>query len=80
MSDELLEKINVRLSALLALAVEEKVQSEETDRRRKRSLDRVLRDAGLTTVEIAALLGKTDRAMRKMLEKDTKSLSTTGSD
>jgi hypothetical protein len=39
-----------------------------SDRRRARSPERTLRDVGLSTDEIASILGKSDRIVGKTLE------------
>lgn len=60
-SDEVLNSIDGKLGALLAIAV---VDHLSEDRRASRSLDVILHDAGLGTGEIADLLGKSQRAVQ----------------
>lgn len=71
MDEEMLEGISAKLGALLALAIEDRIQNSETaDRRRPREIERLLRDVGLPTAEIARLVGKTPRRVRQVLEED----------
>ena len=68
---KLLESIDQKLTALLSISVDEHLRSNpELVEPRPRSIDRLLRDAGLPTTEIANILGKTSRAVQKMLKKE----------
>ena len=63
--DEYLEAINAKLGAILALMLESRIRDSETiDRRKARSLEQLLKDAGLPNTEIATLLGKSARYVR----------------
>jgi hypothetical protein len=67
--DEDLRRIETRLNAILALLLEGFIRDAGLrDRREPRSPERMLRDAGLSTTEIAPLLGKSGRRVRKALE------------
>ena len=67
--DEDLGRIEVRLNAVLALMLEQFIRDAGLrDRREPRSPERILHGAGLATPEIASLLGKSGRRVRKVLE------------
>jgi hypothetical protein len=69
MMEEDLGRIEVRLNAVLALLLERFIRDAGArDCREPRSPERILRDAGLSTSEIALLLGKSGRRVRKALE------------
>lgn len=73
---ELLNSIDSKLSALLAIAIVDRLP--DTARAKGRPLDRVLADAGLSPPEIAALMGKTRQAVQQVLaDKSTKSTPAT---
>jgi hypothetical protein len=63
---ELLESIDSKLSAILALMVDAHLR-ETNSRHRDRTPDELLSAAGLSSAQIAGLLGKTPRAVRKLL-------------
>jgi hypothetical protein len=65
---ELLERIDSKLAALLALVLDAHLRESGIAKAKERSIDRLLTDAGLSAQTIAALLGKTDRAVTKMLQ------------
>ncbi len=67
--EEVLNRIDAKLGALLAIALDEYLRETEVARPKPRSIDRLLTDAGLSTKEIAALLGKTDRAVQLAIAK-----------
>lgn len=68
MSEELLRGIDQKLRALLALQVHQQLADKSGSSKKPRSLDVVLADAGLSAKEIATILGKTDRAVRLVLQ------------
>jgi len=73
MDDKLatLKQIEIKLSALVGLAIEEAIRSSpDLARRRRRPIDAVLSDAGLTGTEIAKLLGKTPQAVSQVLQRE----------
>ena len=63
---ELLESIDSKLSAILALMLDAHLR-ESGSRHRERTPDELLSEAGVSNAQIAQLLGKTDRAVRKLL-------------
>lgn len=63
-SEEILESIDHRLGALLGLALDERLE----EKRRAKNLDQLLSRAGLGSAEIAAYLGKTQRAVQLALK------------
>ena len=67
MDEEVLKRIDTKLNALLALQLETFLRESGLSRRRQRSVDRILADAGLATREIAAVLGKTERAVQLVI-------------
>jgi hypothetical protein len=66
MESKVLTAIDQKLSALLALAIAERLP--ETARARSRPLDVVLRDAGLEVAQIATLMGKSQQAVYQVLD------------
>lgn len=62
-----LSRLESRLTALLALGVDAR-QRELGVRTKDRPVDVLLSDAGLSSKEIARLLGKTDRAVNLVLQ------------
>ncbi len=69
-NDDVLERIDSKLTALLALVLDSYLQGTDSARRRDRSIDRLLIDAGLSPQTVARLLGKTDRAVYLMLQRE----------
>lgn len=68
--NEILERIDSKLNALLALMLDQHLRETGAGRPKERSVDRMLTDAGLSAVNIAQLLGKTDRAVRLALQRE----------
>jgi hypothetical protein len=64
----LLQSIDTKLRALLALTVDAWITGGDSPRRNRRPLDVILSNAGLSTKEIANLMGKTDRSVRLVLQ------------
>jgi hypothetical protein len=65
----LLGSIDAKLGALLALAVRDRLPDKAPTH--KRSMDKLLRDVGVDVAQIAALLGKTPRAVYLALDEST---------
>lgn len=65
---ELLASIDAKLGALLTLALDAHLRNTGVAKPKERSVDAMLAAVGLTPQQIAALLGKTDRAVRMMLD------------
>lgn len=63
----LLDAIDTKLSALLALILDGHLRETGIAKPKPRGIDRLLADAGLSPKQIATLLGKTDRAVRMQL-------------
>ena len=62
--------MTARLDALLALELDRHLRTyPDAGRRKDRTLDALLADAGVGTADIAQLLGKTQRAVNLQLEK-----------
>jgi hypothetical protein len=59
--------LEAKVSALLAIQVDRYLRETGLAQPRSRSIDRLLADAGLPRREIASLLGKTERAVNKLL-------------
>jgi hypothetical protein len=68
--DQVLERIDSKLTALLALVLDSYLRNTGVARPRERSIDLMLSDAGLSASTIAGLLGKTDRAVHKQLQNE----------
>jgi hypothetical protein len=64
--EAVLQSIDSKLSALLALTIDQYLR-EIGAKRKTRSIDRLLSDAGLTSTQIGPLLGKTGRAVNLVL-------------
>jgi hypothetical protein len=72
MSNEILERIDAKLAAILALTLDDYLRQTGVARPKPRSVDRLLADAGLNTATIAKMLGKTDRAVQLQLKAPAK--------
>jgi hypothetical protein len=69
----MLEAIDAKLTALVAVAVDVHLRIYGTQRQqRPRSLDRLLTDAGLSARDVGKLLGKTERAVHLALQAERK--------
>lgn len=68
--DALLRNIDSKLNALLAILTDQYLRDTGVAKPRPRSIDRLLTDAGMTPKEIGKLLGKTDRAVTKLLQEE----------
>jgi hypothetical protein len=69
-SDDLLRSIDAKLSAILTLVLDVHLKQTGVAKAKDRSIDVMLTDVGLSAKQIAALLGKTDRAVHLQLEKE----------
>jgi hypothetical protein len=69
MSQDTLERIDAKLGALLAIALDSYLRDTGAAKPRPRSVDQMLKDVGLPTKEIARLLGKTERAVQLSIER-----------
>jgi hypothetical protein len=63
----LLESIDAKLGGILVLLVDLYLRETGVAKPRPRSIDKALSDVGLSSAQIAALLGKTERAVQKQL-------------
>ena len=68
MTDEVLQRIDAKLGAMLALLLDSYLRQTGLAQPKPRSVDRLLADAGLNTATIARMLGKTDRAVQLQLQ------------
>ncbi len=71
--EELLESIDAKLGGILVLQLDLYMRETGIAKPKPRNLDRMLSDAGVSNADIAALLGKTERAVRLQLEPEKKS-------
>jgi hypothetical protein len=69
-NDALLRAIDSKLTALLALILDSYLRDTGVARPKERSIDRLLTDAGLPADTVAALLGKTRRAVYLQLQRE----------
>jgi hypothetical protein len=69
-NDQGLERIDAKLAALLAISVDRYLRETGIARPKPRSIDRMLSDVGLNASDIASLLGKTERAVYKVLQEE----------
>jgi len=65
--EEALRAIDAKLGALLAISIDQYLRETGVARPKSRSIDKMLSDVGLSARDIAALLGKTDRAVHLVL-------------
>ena len=66
---ETLESIDAKLGAILALTIDTYLRETEIAEPKPRSIDRMLKDAGLANAQIARMLGKTRQAVGEQLKK-----------
>lgn len=69
---EALERVETILNSILGIQVDQFLRDSGVGKPRPRSIDRMLADFGLSSVQIAALLGKTRQAVNQALAKDDK--------
>jgi hypothetical protein len=67
MGNDVLERIDAKLGAVLALILDGYLRQTGVAQPKPRSVDRLLADAGLNTATIARMLGKTERAVQLQL-------------
>jgi len=70
LDDDLLRSVDAKLSAILALTLDGYLRETGVARPKQRSVDKMLSDVGLSAQQIAALLGKTDRAVHLQLQRE----------
>ncbi|MGH3009999.1 MAG: hypothetical protein ACRDLM_11425 [Gaiellaceae bacterium] len=68
MDNDVLERIDAKIGALLVLTLDSYRRETGVARPKPRSVDKMLADAGLNTATIAKMLGKTDRAVQIQLQ------------
>jgi hypothetical protein len=71
-NDDVLQRIDAKLGAILALILDSYLRHTGIAQPKPRSVDRLLADAGLNTVTIAKILGKTERAVQLQLQASAK--------
>jgi hypothetical protein len=64
---QLLESIDAKLGGLLVLLLDQYLRDTGIAKPKPRNIDRMLSDVGISNADIAALLGKTERAVRMQL-------------
>jgi hypothetical protein len=69
-SDDVLQRIDSKLTALLALILDDYLRNTGIAKPKPRSIDRILIDAGLSAREVAGLLGKTERGVHISLQRE----------
>jgi hypothetical protein len=69
---ELLASIDAKLGAILTLTLDAYLRETGVAKPKERSVDVMLAAVGLTPQQIAALLGKTPRAVNLQLQADAK--------
>jgi hypothetical protein len=68
MDNDVLERIDAKLGALLVLTLDSYLRETGVAQPKPRSVDKMLADSGLNTGTIAKMLGKTDRAVQLQLQ------------
>jgi hypothetical protein len=71
-NDDLLRSIDAKLGAILTLTLDAYLRDTGVAKPKERSVDKMLADVGLSAQQIAALLGKTDRAVHLQLQNEQK--------
>jgi hypothetical protein len=71
-NDQVFERLDAKLGALLAIAVDQYLRETGVARPNPRSIDKMLSDVGLAPRDVAALLGKTERAVYLALSEEQK--------
>lgn len=74
-NDQVLDRIEAKVSALLAIQVDRYIRETGIARPKVRSIDKMLRGVGMLPKDIAALLGKTERAVYLALDEGDKASS-----
>lgn len=64
-----LARVESKLNAILAILVDRHIRETEIARPKERSIDQLLSDVGLSSKDIAGLLGKTERAVNLQLQR-----------
>jgi hypothetical protein len=72
LADESSKRLEAKVSAILAIMVDRYLRETGVARPKVRSIDRMLTDVGLEAKDIAALLGKTERAVYLQLQAESK--------
>lgn len=62
------DRLEAKLTALLAIVIDQHLRDTGLAKPRPRSIDQILADAGLSIKEISALLGKTTQAVGQALK------------
>lgn len=73
MAKEELTRADKMLAALLTISVDQFLRETGVARPKPRSIDKMLADVGLSPADIAAVLGKTERAVYLQLGSEGKS-------
>jgi len=66
---ELLRSIDAKLGALVTIMLDDYVRTHKVAGAKPKPIDQMLHDAGLSTAEIASLLGKTQRAVQLAIKR-----------
>jgi hypothetical protein len=69
-SEAFLRSIDAKVNGILVLLLDAYLRQTGAAKPKARSVDKMLADVGLDTGSIAALLGKTDRAVQKQLQNE----------
>jgi hypothetical protein len=67
---EALKRIEILLTAILGIQVDQFLRDSDVAKPRPRSIDRMLTDFGFNQVQVATLLGKSPQAVGQVLAKD----------
>lgn len=67
-TNDLLTSLDAKLGAMLTHAVDAYIRETGIAKPKERSIDRMLSDVGVSTGDIAKLLGKTERAVQLVLK------------
>ena len=68
MAEDGKDRLEPKVTALLAISVERFLRETGIAKPRPRSIDKMLSDAGLTAREIASVLGKSEQAVYAVLQ------------
>jgi hypothetical protein len=67
--EDTLKRIEAKLGALLAISIDLYLRKTDVAKPKPRSIDRMLSAVGLSAKDIAAFLGKTERAVNLQLQR-----------
>lgn len=68
-----IERLEAKITALVAISADDIVRREGTSRARRRAIEEILADAGMSHSEIGRVLGKSKQAVSQAIAKSKRS-------